>query len=77
MLTGSFAERTAWINHLMAIDYYQEAQGTVDKEIKIQRLQRALKFVKNDLQYGGFDQILPSTVLKRKVQEELQSLGGL
>ena len=69
---GYCAERTAWINHLMAVDYYQEAQDTVDKETKVQRLQRALKFVKNDLQYGGFDQILPSTVLKRKIQEELQ-----
>jgi hypothetical protein len=73
---GYCAERTAWINHLMAIDYYQQAQDATDKEIKIQRLRRAFEFVRKDLTFGGFDQILPSTVLKRKVQGELQSLGG-
>jgi hypothetical protein len=73
---GYCAERTAWINHLMAIDYYQQAQDTIDKKIKIQRLERASTFVENDLKFGGFDQILPSLVLKSKVQEELQSLRG-
>ena len=71
---GYCAERTAWINHLMAIDYYQQAQDTVDKEIKIQRLQRAFKFVENALTFGDFDQPTPSSVLKHKIQEELQSL---
>jgi hypothetical protein len=60
----------------MAIDYYQQAQDTIDKKIKIQRLERASTFVENDLKFGGFDQILPSLVLKSKVQEELQSLRG-
>ncbi len=68
---GYCAERTAWINHLMAIDYYQQAQDTVDKEVKMHHLQRALKFVNKDLNFGGFDQILPSRVLKLKIQEEL------
>ncbi len=71
---GYCAERTAWINHLMSIDFYQQAQYAVDKKIKIHQLQRALGFVKNDLKFGGFDQIIPSPVLKRNVEEELQSL---
>ena len=52
---GYCAERTAFINHLVAIDYYQQAQNTVDKEIKMHQLQRALKFIKNALKFGGFD----------------------
>lgn len=71
---GYCKERTAWINHLMANDYYQQAQDTVDKEIKMHHLQRALKFVDNDLKFGGFDEILPSKALKHKISEELDSL---
>ena len=74
---GYCAERTAWINHLMALDYYQQGQDAVDKKIKIQRLRRASEFVENDLKFGGFDQILPSMELKHKIAEELQKLGGL
>jgi len=74
---GYCAERTAWINHLMALDYYQQAQDTVDKKIKIQRLQRTFKFVENALKFGDFDQIRPTLVLKREVEEALQNLGGL
>jgi hypothetical protein len=74
---GYCAERTAWINHLMALDYHQQAQDAVDKRIKIQRLQRAFKFVENDLKFGGFDQIRPSLILKGDIEEELRNLGGL
>lgn len=74
---GYCAARTAWINHLMAIDYYRQGQDATDKENKIKCFQRALEFVKKDLQFGGFDQNIPSTVLKSRVQEELQGLGGL
>lgn len=72
---GYCAERTAWINHIMANDYYQQAQDTSDKEIKKHHLQHALKFVDSDLKFGGFDQILPSPALKHKIQEELESLS--
>lgn len=71
---GYCAERTAWINHLMAYDFYQQAQATAKKENKIHYLQRAMKFVKNDLKFGGFDQIIPSPTLKHDIQEELESL---
>ena len=74
---GYCAERTAWINHLMAIDYYQQGRDATDIDIKIKRFQRSLEFVKEALEFGEFDQILPSKVLKGKVQKELQSLGGL
>lgn len=81
---GYCAERTAWINHLMAIDYYQQGQDATNKKIKIQRLGRASEFVEKDLQFTkkdsqhkGFDQIYPSEVLKGMIQEELQRLGGL
>ncbi len=73
---GYCAERTAWIDHLMALDYYQQGQDAVDKNIKIQRLRRASEFVENDLKFGGFDQGLPSLELKRKIAEDLQKLGG-
>ena len=59
----------------MANDYYQQAQDAADKEIKKHHFQRALKFVDNDLKFGGFDQILPSPALKHKIQEELESLS--
>jgi hypothetical protein len=72
---GYCAERTAWINHLMAIDYYQQAQAAVDRDIRIQLLQRALGFVNNDLKFGGFDQDIPSPTLKDRIQGELRSLN--
>ena len=74
---GYCAERTAWISHLMAIDFYQQGQDATDTEIKRERFQRSLAFVKKDLQFGGFDQILPSAALKSKIQEELRLLGGM
>ena len=60
----------------MAIDYYQQGHDASDKEIKLQLLRRASEFVKDDLKFGGFDQIFPSTVLNRKIEEERQNLGG-
>lgn len=71
---GYCAERTAWINHIMANDYYQQAQDSADKATKMHHLERALNFVENDLKFGGFDQLTPSAVLKSKIQEKLQSL---
>jgi hypothetical protein len=73
---GYCAERTAWINHLMAIDYFQQAEDSKDNETKIKRLERAAKFLKIDLAFGGFDQITPSAVLRDKIEEELLGLGS-
>ena len=81
---GYCAERTAWINHLMAIDFYQQEQDATNKKIKLERLRRASEFVEKDLQFkqkdsqrNGFEQIYPSEALKGMIQEELQRLGGL
>ncbi|MFL6261969.1 MAG: hypothetical protein ACJ76Y_19905 [Thermoanaerobaculia bacterium] len=71
---GYCAERTAWISHLMAIDYYQQAEDAGDNKIKMQRLQRASEFLKKDLAFGGFDQIMQSKELDRKIKEALQYL---
>lgn len=72
---GYCAERTAWINHLMAADYYQQAQDASDAQTKVHQLQRALAFVENDLKFGGFDQVIPSPILRGRIQAELQSLN--
>ena len=71
---GYCAERTAWISHLLAIDYLEQSASATEKDAKLARLRRAAYFVKKDLAFGGFDQIVASAVLKRKITDELQSL---
>jgi hypothetical protein len=71
---GYCGERTAWINHLMAVDYYQQAQETSDVGVKLERLQRASQFLKTDQEFGGFDQIMPSAILKSKIEAEKSRL---
>ena len=72
---GYCAGRTAWINHLMAIDYYRQAGDSTDRATKLKYLERAVKFVKIDLDFGGFDQDTPwSAVLKDKIALEFQRL---
>jgi hypothetical protein len=44
---GYCAGRTAWISHLMAIDFYQQARETQDVSTKLDRLQSASQFLKN------------------------------
>lgn len=69
---GYCAERTAWISHLMAIDFYEQAQAAPNKRIKVDLLQRAQKFIKTDLAFGGFAQIVPSKVLDGNIQESVR-----
>jgi hypothetical protein len=64
---GYCAERTAYIYHLLAIDYYQQAQEIKDEKYRNQILERLQGFLKKDLEYGGFDQIIPSKVLREQV----------
>lgn len=73
---GYCAERTAWISHLMAVDYCQWAEDSRDKITKIKRLERAARFSKIDLEFGGFDQVTPSAVLRERIEKELQNLGA-
>jgi hypothetical protein len=81
---GYCVERTAWINHLMAIDFYQQGQDATNKKIKLKRferasefVERALQFKQKDSQHKGFEQIYPSESLKDMIQEELQRFGDL
>lgn len=73
---GYFAERTAWIEYIMAIDYYKWGQETTDKGVKAERFRRALAYINKSLQYYNFDQIIPSSVLQHKIQDELRSLSA-
>jgi hypothetical protein len=46
---GYCKERTAWINHLMAVEYRQWAEDVGDKTTKVKRLELAATFVKADV----------------------------
>jgi hypothetical protein len=72
---GYCAERTAWISHLLAADYFQWAESSKDKGSKKQLLERAARFLKADLDFGGFEQVIPSAVLKERITEEFEKLG--
>jgi len=69
---GYCAERTAWISHLMAIDDYLQARETTDTATRRERLESGAKFLKADLDFGGFEQIMPSSVLRDKISRELR-----
>jgi hypothetical protein len=73
---GFCKERTAWINHLMAVDYRQWADEAADKTTKIKRLQLAAGFVRMAVDFGGFDAVTASAVLKEKIEEDFQKLGA-
>ena len=73
---GYCKERTAWINHLMAVDYRQWAEEAPDKTTKVKRLQLAAGFVRTAVDFGGFDAVTASAVLKEKIQEDFQKLGA-
>lgn len=73
---GYCEERTAWINHLMAVSYLQWAEDSKDKTTKIKRLELATKCLKVDLDFGGFDQVTPSAELKGRIKEEFEKLGA-
>jgi len=63
---GYCAERTAWISHLMAIDFYQQARETQDVSTKLNRLQSASQFLKTDHDFGGFKLIVPTPVIPER-----------
>jgi hypothetical protein len=72
---GYCKERTAWVNHLMAVDYRQWAEDAKDKKTKLVRLELAAKFLKVDLDFGGFDLVAPSAALKDTINEDFEKLG--
>jgi len=73
---GYCKERTAWINHLMAVEYRQWAEDAEDRTTKIKRLELAAKFLKIDLDFGGFELVAPSAALKNTINEDFEKLGA-
>ncbi|HKP03280.1 MAG TPA: hypothetical protein VJU77_07915 [Chthoniobacterales bacterium] len=73
---GYCKERTAWINHLMAVEYRQWAEDVGDKTTKVKRLELAAGFSRVDLDFGGFDAVTPSAVLREKIEEDFQRVGA-
>jgi hypothetical protein len=73
---GYCAQRTAWINHLLANDLYAEVVSLKeDRPTKLDKLQRALEYSRAALKYRdenknpGFLQCTPTTALMSKIQE--------
>lgn len=74
---GYCAERTAWISHLMANDFYQEALCESNKIKRRDILVRANKFIISTLEHfpGGFTQLKPTNLLDEDIKRELKMLG--
>jgi hypothetical protein len=78
--SGYCAQRTAWINHLLANDLYQQAMFSSDLAIKRDRLQRALKYATVAAKYLdenrnlGFLQCTPTIPLISEARESLTNL---
>jgi hypothetical protein len=73
---GYCKERTAWINHLMAVEYRQWAEDADERTSKLKRLELAAKFLKVDLDFGGFDLVAPSAALKDRINADFEKLGA-
>ena len=79
---GYCDERTAWINHLLANDFFEEGMLSHDPAIKADKLHRALKYAetardnyRDEHNQPGFTQCTPTTALITKAQEALASLN--
>lgn len=70
---GFCAERTAWVSHLMAIDYLQQADEAGNVSARAEFLRRAADFVGTDVAYGGFDQVVPTVELQRRIDVRLRT----
>src|SRR6266849_489827 len=76
---GYCGERTAWINHLMANDYYEEAQ-TVPANVRLDSLNTALNYEKHVLEIRphGFytlEAVRSSCELMQQFAARLRELG--
>ena len=77
---GFCVQRTAWINHLLANDYYREALRQNDAIMRKFRLQHALESINEAHQYirptrgTGFPQRIDSAALKQLIEQELRAL---
>ena len=71
--SGYCPQRTAWINHLLANDLYEEAKLSADPDIKADKIRRAIEHAKTAIslyrdpsQNEGFVQCTPTTALIRE-----------
>lgn len=69
-VNGYCLERIAWINHLLANDFYEEAMALSDPMMKQEKLKTALEHAKKAIGYQppnkttpGFDQCVPTRKL--------------
>ena len=65
--TGGYCrQRTGWIHHLLANDFYSQASRAVDSDIRREKLQRALDHARKAQSLyppSGFDQCVPTKVI--------------
>lgn len=79
-VAGYCPQRTAWVNHLLANDFFGEAQLALDPQEKRQKLERALGYAQTaeklyqDNGVPGFSQCTPTSELIRSAQEKLAAL---
>ena len=78
---GFCAQRTAWIHHLLANDFYEEGMATPDPHVRAAKLKRAAKHAKEARKYRrpeggvGFDQGTDTVALQQKITEALSAIG--
>jgi hypothetical protein len=78
--TGVCKQRTAWVNHLLANDFYEGAVRTLDNEIAKGYLERAGKYAEAAAQYqskegvAGFTQCIETRTLAQKIATRLKAL---
>jgi hypothetical protein len=77
---GYCRQRTAWVNHLLANDLYQEALAASDSETRLAKLDRARNYAEAALKFQpagqapGFAQCLETKVLIKKIDQNLASV---
>jgi hypothetical protein len=79
-VSGYCPQRTAWVNHLLANDFYEESALSTDPVVKADQLRRALAFAQTaarlyrDGPNPGFPQCTPTMALISAAKEKLKSL---
>ena len=74
---GYCVQRTAWIYHLFANDFYLHAMALTDRQDRVAALERARQFATEARKYRrpeggeGFDQCIHTTTLAEKIAEAL------
>jgi hypothetical protein len=74
---GYCVQRSAWIYHLFANDFYVDAMALADRQERVAALERARQFATEARKYRrpeggeGFDQCMHTTTLAEKIAEAL------